>query len=324
MFTPNTYLFLPLIYLVWSDDLLTADEFSILSGFIQNQRWLSDEEKLFLESHLNLASPPSRSLLNRWKNELGKVILKNPNLTTLFDLQLKVANNDSASQYRENFEVLEQNKQWAKIKLQYDNYEGWVDSKQFQIITKSEYDLLSEEPIVLNSDLIEYITTPNNSLMTIPLGASLSFLNHKEINVDNYEFEGTKISGIKPKSNLINTSFMYLNAPYLWGGKTPFGIDCSGFTQMVYKLNGYYLSRDASQQAVQGEALSFIEESEPGDLAFFDNEEGKIIHVGIIMDDNYIIHASGKVRIDRLDHLGIYNADLNRHTHKLRVIKKII
>jgi cell wall-associated NlpC family hydrolase len=93
---------------------------------------------------------------------------------------------------------------------------------------------------------------------------------------------------------------------------------------MVYKLNGYQLFRDASQQALQGEALSFIEESEPGDLAFFDNEEGIIIHVGIIMDDNYIIHASGKVRIDRLDHLGIYNADVNRHTHKLRVIKKII
>ena len=226
--------------------------------------------------------------------------------------------------FGEHFEVLEQNKQWAKIKLQYDNYEGWLDSKQFQVITKTQYDLLSEEPIVLNSDLIEYITTKNNSLMTIPLGASLSFLNHKDINVDNFDFEGTKITGIKPKANLINTSFMYLNAPYLWGGKTPFGIDCSGFTQMVYKLNGYYLSRDASQQAVQGEALSFIEESEPGDLAFFDNEEGKIIHVGIIMDDNYIIHASGKVRIDRLDHLGIYNADTNRHTHKLRVIKKII
>ena len=117
---------------------------------------------------------------------------------------------------------------------------------------------------------------------------------------------------------------MFLNAPYLWGGKTPFGVDCSGFTQMVYKLNGYKLMRDASQQSKQGEALSFIEESEPGDLAFFDNEEGNIIHVGIIMDDNYIIHASGKVRIDRLDHLGIYNAEINKHTHKLRVIKKII
>jgi cell wall-associated NlpC family hydrolase len=86
--------------------------------------------------------------------------------------------------------------------------------------------------------------------------------------------------------------------------KTPL-IDCSGFTQMVYKLNGYKLLRDASQQSSQGEALSFIEKSEPGDLAFFDNEEGNIIHVGIIMENNYIIHASGKVRIDRLDHLGI-------------------
>ena len=93
---------------------------------------------------------------------------------------------------------------------------------------------------------------------------------------------------------------------------------------MVYKLNGYPLLRDAAQQATLGEALSFIEESEPGDLAFFDNEEGKIIHVGIIMNDNYIIHASGKVRIDRLDHLGIFNAETNRHTHKLRVIKRII
>ena len=123
---------------------------------------------------------------------------------------------------------------------------------------------------------------------------------------------------------MAQTAFMYLNAPYLWGGKSPFGIDCSGFTQMVYKLNGYSLLRDASQQATQGVPLSFIEESEAGDLAFFDNEEGKIIHVGLIMDDNYIIHASGKVRIDRLDHLGIYNAELNKHTHKLRVIKKII
>jgi hypothetical protein len=226
--------------------------------------------------------------------------------------------------FGEHFEVLETLKQWAKIRLQYDGYEGWVDVKQFQPITKDQYDHLSQEAIILNSDLVEYITSPNNLLMPIPLGASLSFLNHADINVSGFDFEGMRISGVKPKSNLINTSFMYLNAPYLWGGKTPFGIDCSGFTQMVYKLNGYHLLRDASQQATEGEALSFIEESEPGDLAFFDNEEGKIIHVGIIMDDNYIIHSSGKVRIDRLDHLGIYNAETNRHTHKLRVIKKMI
>jgi gamma-D-glutamyl-L-lysine dipeptidyl-peptidase len=226
--------------------------------------------------------------------------------------------------FGEHFEILEQLKQWSKIKLQFDDYEGWVDTKQYQIISETNYNLLSQEVIILNADLIEYITSPENLLIPIPLACSLSFLSHNEINISNFEFEGTRTSGIKPKESLIKTAFMYLNAPYLWGGKTPFGVDCSGFTQMVYKLNGYKILRDASQQAKQGEALSFIEESEPGDLAFFDNEDGNIIHVGIIMENNYIIHASGKVRIDRLDHLGIYNAEANKHTHKLRVIKKII
>ncbi|MBW4362505.1 C40 family peptidase [Flavobacterium taihuense] len=226
--------------------------------------------------------------------------------------------------FGEHFEVLEQQKQWSRIKLQYDEYEGWIDTKQFQVISELNFNQLSSDAIILNADLIEYVTTPSNLLIPIPLAASLSFLNNPEINTSNFDFEGTKTSGTKPKNNLLHSSFMYLNAPYLWGGKTPFGIDCSGFTQMVYKLNGYKLLRDASQQATQGEPLSFIEESEPGDLAFFDNDEGNIIHVGIIMENNYIIHASGKVRIDRLDHLGIYNAESNKHTHKLRVIKKII
>lgn len=226
--------------------------------------------------------------------------------------------------FGEHFEVLERLNQWAKIKMQFDNYEGWVDSKQFQLISESEFNVLSKGAIVLNADFIEYITSPSNLLIPILLGSSLSFLKKAKINKDNFSFEGKQISGIKSKKHLINTALMYLNAPYLWGGKTPFGIDCSGFTQMVYKLNGYKLLRDASQQALQGEPLSFIEESEPGDLAFFDNEEGNITHVGIIMEDNYIIHASGKVRIDRLDHLGIYNVETTKHTHKLRVIKKII
>jgi hypothetical protein len=226
--------------------------------------------------------------------------------------------------FGEHFEILEKQHQWSKIKLQYDNYEGWVDSKQYQIISEKSFTSLSKDAVILNSDLVEYVSNPSHSLVPIPLGSSLSFLNHSEINVEGFGFEGMKTSGIKPKSDLLATAYLYLNAPYLWGGKTPFGIDCSGFTQMVYKLNGYKLLRDASQQSTQGEALSFIEESEPGDLAFFDNEEGNIIHVGIIMEDNYIIHASGKVRIDRIDHLGIYNAEQNRHTHRLRVIKKII
>ncbi|MFK7002036.1 C40 family peptidase [Flavobacterium oreochromis] len=226
--------------------------------------------------------------------------------------------------FGEHFQIIDQNSKWSKIRLAFDHYEGWVDNKQFQFITAQQYECLKNADLFLNGDLMEYITSPDNTLIPIPLGAALSFLSISDINVENYQFEGLKVSGQKSKAEIINTAFMYLNSPYLWGGKTPFGIDCSGFTQMVYKLNGYKLLRDASQQATQGDPLSFIEESEPGDLAFFDNEEGNIIHVGIIMENNYIIHASGKVRIDRLDHLGIYNAELNKHTHKLRVIKKIV
>ncbi len=226
--------------------------------------------------------------------------------------------------FGEHFKIIEATAKWSQIELAFDGYIGWIDNKQFQSISEEQYLFLADSPTVLNADLIEYISTPNNHLLPIPLGSSLSFLENEEINTRKFSFDGMKVCGAKPKSDLVKTAFMYLNAPYLWGGKSPFGIDCSGFTQMVYKLNGHHLLRDASQQATQGEALSFIEESEPGDLAFFDNDEGNIVHVGIMMENNYIIHASGQVRIDRLDHLGIYNADTNRHTHKLRVIKKII
>jgi len=221
--------------------------------------------------------------------------------------------------YGEIFKVLEQRRSWSRIRLAYDKYEGWIDNKQYLEITEEDYKSIKNEDHLLSNDLIEYIEDEYQRLSTIPLGASLNGLNLLK-----HSFDGNIASIKQPKENIIKTAFMYLNAPYLWGGKTPFGIDCSGFTQMVYKLNGYNLLRDASQQATQGTALSFIEESEPGDLAFFDNNEGQIIHVGIIMENNYIIHAHGKVRIDRLDHSGIYNIDKNIHTHKLRVIKKII
>ncbi len=221
--------------------------------------------------------------------------------------------------YGELFKVLEQRKSWSRIRLAYDSYEGWIDNKQYLEISEDQYYDISSQAHILSNDLIEYVQDNKQQLITIPLGASLNGLKLLE-----HSFDGHSVSGISSRPSIIKTAFTYLNAPYLWGGKTPFGIDCSGFTQMVYKLNGYDLLRDASQQATQGIPLSFIEESEPGDLAFFDNNEGLITHVGIIMEDNYIIHAHGKVRIDRLDHSGIYNVDKKTHTHKLRVIKKII
>lgn len=221
--------------------------------------------------------------------------------------------------YGEVFKVLEERKKWSRIRLALDKYEGWIDNKQFVFITVEEYKELNTNTPKLSSELVDFVTDEENGLISICYGSNIhnaAFLKHS--------FEGDFISEKLPKSQLIDTALHFLNSPYLWGGKTPFGIDCSGFTQMVYKLNGHQLLRDASLQATQGESLSFIEESEPGDLAFFDNAEGTITHVGIIMEDHHIIHAHGKVRIDRLDHSGIFNKELGLHTHKLRVIKRIV
>ena len=221
--------------------------------------------------------------------------------------------------YGDYFKVLEHRKSWSRIRLGFDKYEGWIDNKQFLFIEQLEYQDLHKSDPLMTTDLVDFITNQKQQLHPILLGSSLNGLSYLK-----HAFEGEKSIGTKDKSKLVETAVLYLNTPYLWGGKTPFGIDCSGFVQMVYKLNGFKILRDASQQASQGDALSFIEESEPGDLAFFDNNEGEIIHVGIIMEDHRIIHAHGTVRIDLLDQSGIYNIDTKTHSHKLRVIKKII
>jgi hypothetical protein len=221
--------------------------------------------------------------------------------------------------YGEIFKIIESRKKWSKIRLAHDKYEGWIDNKQLQEIEAEDYHSLIKQECFFSNDLIAHLTHQDKTLSTVTIGAQVSssiFLK------DSFQIDRNKT--VNSKSQLVDNALLLLNSPYLWGGRTPLGIDCSGFTQLIYRLNGYKLLRDASEQATQGEVLSFIEESEPGDLAFFDNNEGKITHVGIIMSDNYIIHAHGKVRIDRLDQSGIFNMDQNIHTHKLRVIKKIL
>lgn len=222
--------------------------------------------------------------------------------------------------YGEHFKVLEQRKSWSKIRIAFDSCEGWICNNQIRLIEKEDYEAIDNcADELFSADLISYVATQSDNLLPIVLGSNV----HSTTILSNI-FEGTAIASKQNKTNLIKIALLYLNAPYLWGGKTPFGIDSSGFTQMVYKINGYTLKRNALQQSAQGEALSFIEESESGDLAFFDNTDGVIDHVGIIMENNYIIHAHGKIRIDRIDHTGIFNTETNKYTHTLRVIKKII
>lgn len=221
--------------------------------------------------------------------------------------------------FGEHFRILESRKHWSKIRIAFDKREGWILNKQLDFITKEEFEDIQKKPKQHVGDLISYIERDNSMLVPIVLGSTTN-----TIKKGNIEREGNPVLKRQEKTNLIKTALLYLNAPELWGGKTPFGIDASGLTQMVYKINGYELLRGAEEQASQGIPLSFVEESEAGDLAFFDNSNGIIDHVGIIMDNNYIIHVNGTVRIDRLDHTGIFNNSLRNYTHKLRVIKKII
>ncbi len=222
--------------------------------------------------------------------------------------------------YGEHFKVLEQRKLWSRIRNAFDGCEGWVSNNQISLIDETEYKKINTfETPKYSTDLVSYMTSDNSALIPIVLGSCIV-----KTPTLPHTFEGVYMEGKKEKSAIVGTALMYLNAPYLLGGKTPFGLDCSGFTQLVYKLCGYQLYRSALEQSGQGDALSFIEESEPGDLAFFDNAEGEIFHVGIIMKNNYIIHVHGKVRLDRLDHTGIFNTDTGNYTHNLRVIKKIV
>ncbi|MFQ3332759.1 MAG: hypothetical protein ACI84S_000839 [Thalassomonas sp.] len=225
--------------------------------------------------------------------------------------------------FGEHFKVLEIRKKWSKIRLAHDNYEGWVCNKQWIEIPEEDYKQLDKDVSTITTDILDIITKEHHQPIVIGSILPTYKSGHALINNEMYKFDGLTTPGFTQKEKLVENALMYLNAPYLWGGRSPLGIDCSGFSQMVYRLQGISLPRDAYQQAEVGTTLSFVEESEPGDLAFFDNKEGKITHVGIILADNHIIHASGKVRIDRIDQQGIFNTEIGSHTHKLRLIKSI-
>jgi hypothetical protein len=217
------------------------------------------------------------------------------------------------------FEIFATTTKWVYIKNAYDEYLGWIDYKQFILITEEEF-LKLQNPLFINKKM--GVVSVNNAhydilpASTFPSTLSFTIQDYVfEHNVDVIPFE------IAEQHDIYNLAFSYLNSPYIWGGKSLFGIDCSGFTQNVYKMAGIKLKRDAAQQATQGVNLSFLNEAKQGDLLFFDNAEGKIIHVGIYLGENKIIHASGKVRIDIIDHQGIYNEEINKYTHNLRLIK---
>lgn len=231
--------------------------------------------------------------------------------------------------FGDTFSIQEEENGWLHITNDYDGYEGWISKNTTHILDKETYQVLMEKPKATVVSHTAVLTEENKAPLYIVRGSSLPNYNAEDktttIGGRVFHFQGEIITAVKnPEKELMSFALQYLNTPYLWGGRSPYGLDCSGFTQQVAKLIDIKLPRNASQQVNKGIEINFLEEAKQGDLAFFDNEDGRITHVGVLLGKDKIIHASGNVRIDSIDHHGIYNTKLKRYTHTLRSIRRII
>ena len=211
---------------------------------------------------------------------------------------------------------------WIKIRMLNDDYEGWIDQKQLRVVENGTAKMVSS----LSYELFHNIFSDTHSTW-ITLGAELPQYDGMIAHISDlqFRFSGQVIdpARFENKAEAIERlARRMINTPYLWGGRSPFGIDCSGFTQLIFKCVGIPISRDSSDQAKEGKMIDFASSSKSGDLAFFTKKTDKISHVGIILPENKVIHASGKVRIDTIDHYGIFNNEIQQYTHRLKIIKR--
>lgn len=251
--------------------------------------------------------------------------------TKLSIIPVRAADNEQSEMvtqliFGDIYKVTLEKKKWLKIIIESDQYEGWIDKTMFFEISDSYFNLIKNSKAKVSNSLISYLESDQEKIHLVK-GSSFPLMEANQLIIGEKSYklkDFSETAQLNVREEIISSAKDYLSTPYLWGGKSPFGIDCSGFSQMVYKISGIPIPRDASQQVNLGQSRNFMEEAQIGDLAFFDNEDGQVIHVGIVIEDRKIIHASGQVRIDKLDHQGIYNTDFKAYTHKLRVIQNII
>lgn len=232
--------------------------------------------------------------------------------------------------FGEPITIQDQKDGWLLVKSSLDDYEGWIDGKSsYQVLPDHDKaGLLGEGSMLVDAISAKAENESDHLPVHLVKGSILPGFTGEGFKVgeNTYSFMGSVCDiPVKPDLSLIQKhALSYINVPYLWGGRTPFGIDCSGFVQQVFRFCGSFIPRDADQQVQKGEEVSFLHEVLPGDLAFFDNSAGNIIHVGILLGENQIIHASGCVRIDTIDHLGIFRKETGKYTHNLRIVKRML
>jgi hypothetical protein len=219
----------------------------------------------------------------------------------------------------ETAEMLEVLGDFTKVKTDTDNYTGWVQNKQLVSLSDDEAKIKTAGFATENG----YIRF-NGQSMFISVGTPI--LDTEKIGkfaVDYRDISHQKSLSFSEEA-FKKLAFPLLNTSYLWGGRSAFGVDCSGFAQLMYRFFDRQLPRDAALQAAFGNTIDFLEQARCGDLAYFDNAEGQIVHVGILLNTHTIIHSSGKVRMDKIDAAGIVNVDAGLRTHHLRIIKRIV
>lgn len=252
------------------------------------------------------------------KNRLG--IVKTP-LIPLRKEADECSEMTSQFLYGELFHIIEEIEKWLLVRNMADDYIGWIDKKMAVQLTLSEWEKLDAEKCYKVAVSHTYFSTIKTAeKMLLPGGSVLRESEKNSVN-NLHLLEATSDIPFNTEQ-LITLAKQYINAPYLWGGKSIFGIDCSGLTQVVFSTFNIPLKRDASEQALQGKLIPTLEKSKAGDLAFFENEGGKIIHVGILLSSSSILHASGSVKIEEIDSKGILCANTNTYSHRLSVIKR--
>ena len=225
--------------------------------------------------------------------------------------------------FGEKYTIKDQVGKWLKIESDFDGYQGWIDKDHLQHSIDKTHTrglVITKALACLKEDNSKMVLEPGSEIYNPDFDANTFTAGEKLYRVTS----AFNKSYISINEGLTDTAIRFMNSPYIWGGRIPSGLDCSGLTQLIYKIHGITIPRDSQQQSENGTTVSFIHEVRPGDLVFFDNERGQIAHVGMIISEGLVIHASGRVRIDAIDHQGIFKSETKKYSHRLRLIKRII